>query len=73
MFYLFNPFGEEILNGFLDNVERSWAKNQREIYLVYVEPLFADVIERRGGFRKVKETQGNVTQSYNIYRMGTAS
>ena len=68
VFYLFNPFGEEILGGFLDNVERGWKVHRQAMYLVYVEPLFSDAIERRGIFTKMKEVEGRVSQSYKIYK-----
>lgn len=68
IFYLFNPFGEEILNGFLDNVERSLRDHPREIYLVYVEPLFAEAIERRSFAHKIAEYRDRPSNSYNIYK-----
>ncbi|HEX7861079.1 MAG TPA: class I SAM-dependent methyltransferase [Verrucomicrobiae bacterium] len=68
VFYLFNPFGEEILTGFLANVQRSLKKHSREIFFVYVEPLFSSTLEQRGFVTKIAEFQDRPCNSYKIYK-----
>ena len=47
IFFLFNPFGADVLEKFLNNVLGAHADNPRPMTFIYVNPLHADVIERR--------------------------
>jgi hypothetical protein len=38
LFYLYNPFGEDVLSKVLENVTASWLKNPRPIYFIYMNP-----------------------------------
>jgi hypothetical protein len=44
VFYMFNPFGERTMKMVLDNIERSWIANPREIWIVYGTPIHASVL-----------------------------
>jgi hypothetical protein len=68
VFYLFNPFGEQVLNGFLENIERSWKEHRRELYFVYVEPFFVELFDRRPFLMRVKEVRSRPTSSYVIFK-----
>lgn len=54
--YLFNPFGEQILEPFLANLEASVAANSRQVIIALLYPEYAYVLERFPRFRLVKET-----------------
>jgi hypothetical protein len=41
---MFNPFGERTMKMVLDNIERSWIANPREIWIVYGTPIHASVL-----------------------------
>ncbi|WP_425908294.1 class I SAM-dependent methyltransferase [Nitrobacter sp. TKz-YC02] len=45
MFFLYNPFGEDVLRRMLVNLETSLAGNDREIYMVYSHPIFAHLLD----------------------------
>ena len=47
LLYLYNPFGESILNAFLDRVEASARRDPRLIYLAYANPHWAEAIAGR--------------------------
>lgn len=54
--YLFNPFGPEIMDRMLDNLERSYAQYPRHIVLLMLWPEHADVAERRSWLRQIERT-----------------
>jgi SAM-dependent methyltransferase len=43
--YLFNPFTEFILSRVLDRLEESWNACPRDVFVIYHNPLFSQVIE----------------------------
>lgn len=45
MFFLYNPFGEDVLLRVLINLKSSLARNDREIYIVYSHPIFAHLLD----------------------------
>lgn len=45
MFFLYNPFGEDVLRRVLLNLGRSLIRNDREIYVVYSHPIFAHLLD----------------------------
>lgn len=47
VFFLFNPFGAEVLGDFLDNVLGSYAQKPRPMTFFYVNPHHAPMFENR--------------------------
>ena len=47
VFYFFNPFDETVLARVLDNIAHSLAAAPRDVWLIYHNPLWKHVIERR--------------------------
>lgn len=45
VFYFFNPFGETILHQVLQNIKLSVQGSPREIYCLYLNPLYKQVFE----------------------------
>ena len=48
VFFMFNPFVDETVNKFLDNLETSCAQNPRKTWFLYASPLHATVLQQRG-------------------------
>lgn len=57
VFFLFNPFDETILARVLDNIEASIRKKPRRVLIIYYYPDYADVIDRRAGFSRIRELE----------------
>jgi hypothetical protein len=55
--YLFNPFGPEIMNRMLDNLERSFTRDPRHIVLLMLWPEHADVVAQRLWLRQTEQTR----------------
>jgi hypothetical protein len=53
LFYLFNPFQEEIVTRFLDRVHESYIRNPRPIRFVYLHPVHQYVFEGRHELKRV--------------------
>jgi predicted RNA methylase len=70
IFFLYNPFGEEIMTYFLDNLERSIHTHARDVWLIYNNPVCKNAIEWRGLFNTVSShsyggTELTVYSTYN--------
>jgi predicted RNA methylase len=52
--FMYNPFGGEILDAFLDNVLASLERRPRQLRLLYVNPEAAERIERRSELRLLR-------------------
>ncbi len=52
--FLFDPFGREILEQAVANLEQSLKASPREAYVVYVYPQYEDVFERSSVLSRVK-------------------
>jgi len=52
---LYNSFTGPVLEAVLDNLRRSLEELPREAYLIYVNPLQADVVEQSGMFEKIAQ------------------
>jgi hypothetical protein len=63
LFYLFNPFDEQVMRAFLSNIEESIHRYPREIIIAYLKPLHRDVFDRSQFLQIVKETE-----RYTIYK-----
>lgn len=57
VFYLFNPFHEEVMSEFVMNLETSIQKNPRDIYIVYLKPLHRNIFDKSSIFEIYKETE----------------
>ena len=44
VYFLFNPFNDEVMKGF---IERVLSSNKEECYFVYMNPVFSKVFERK--------------------------
>lgn len=55
--YLFNPFGPEIMDRMLDNLERSFNRHPRHIVLLMLWPEHAEIAAGRPWLRQVERTR----------------
>lgn len=51
--YLFNPFGEQVIARVLDKIEASLRDTPRDAYVVYVNAVHRDCLERRSFLREL--------------------
>jgi SAM-dependent methyltransferase len=54
LFYFFNPFGPQILNPVLQNIKESVKNYPREIYCIYLNPIYNEAF-KQSGFKLVRE------------------
>ena len=54
--FLFNPFGAATMARVVTNLERSLAEHPRRIFVVYANPLHADLFDRSAAFRAIAAT-----------------
>lgn len=52
LLYLYNPFGEAVLNAFLDRIEASAERDPRPIFLAYLNPHWKESIVQRECWRR---------------------
>jgi predicted RNA methylase len=45
--FFYNPFGPEVIEKVLDNIETSLKKKSRTIYLIYVNPAYSENFSKR--------------------------
>ena len=65
--FFYNPFKERLLAAVLDNIERSLERNPREVFVIYVHPKLAHLMNTSDALTKV--ASGKVTAvSYIVYR-----
>jgi hypothetical protein len=50
VFFLFNPFEEDVLRRVVDNIQQSFARNPRSMYVVYHNPQYAHVFDESSSF-----------------------
>ena len=68
MLYLFNSFGESMIRRLLQEIARSLAARPRDLWLIYYNPVHADVVDRAGVLERVS-TQKHLDQGdYVVYR-----
>jgi SAM-dependent methyltransferase len=61
--FFYNPFGETIMQLFASNISQAIEESGKQLYLIYVNPLFRAIWERLGLLEPLQ-----VTESYAIYR-----
>lgn len=52
--FLFNPFGETVMKGVLANLESALLREERSIWIVYFNAVFARLIDESGLFRRIE-------------------
>lgn len=53
VFYMYNPFQEEIFSKVVEKITRSLQAHPRTTYIIYYNPVEADVLDRVGLFSRV--------------------
>lgn len=52
--YFFDPFRDHVMQDVLDNVKRSYLNDPRKIYLMYLAPVHAAMVEATGIFHRME-------------------
>jgi len=47
-FFMFNPFAAAVMTKIIHNITRSVARKDRQVFIIYNNPLCCDVIEQQG-------------------------
>jgi SAM-dependent methyltransferase len=67
--YLFNPFGKPVLRRVVDNLAHSLEKHPRKIFIVYYNPVDADVLDQAPFLEKFLSSAARPgVHAYAIYR-----
>lgn len=66
LFYFYNPFDSAVMATVLTNIEKSLTKNHREIFVVYVVPVCAELMDA-AKFLKLESSGKMSGDSYHIY------
>jgi len=56
IFYFFNPFRESIMLQVLGNIQKSYLRNPRKIYIVLYNPVLAHLVEKLQFMERMKKT-----------------
>jgi len=67
VFFLFNPFTDEVLIKFLSNIKNSLSKSPREIFLIYINPEYPEPLENADFLTLLKEEEGY--DEYTFFRI----
>jgi predicted RNA methylase len=57
--FLFNPFGAATMARVVANLERTLAERPRRVFVIYANPLHADLFERSSAFRTIAATRAH--------------
>lgn len=63
LFYLYNPFDRHVMSAVLSNIEDSFHKFHRDIYIAYLKPVCRDLFDEAPFLETAKETE-----RYIIYK-----
>jgi len=71
VYYLYNPFGQETLRRFLENIETSLQTHSRDIRIIYLNPRLAHILdetawlqrEESNGYLRVWKHQGRFART----------
>jgi SAM-dependent methyltransferase len=66
VFFMFHPFDDVVMDKVIQNVEASHERAPRKIWIIYYNPVFQDLLEGRGTFRRVSRT-GQRGGSFAVY------
>lgn len=66
VFFLFNPFGENILKEVIDRIIEEHKNRRGKLYIIYHNPVYAEVIENKNIFVKECELFDGLKQ-YKTY------
>jgi 16S rRNA G966 N2-methylase RsmD len=68
VFYLYNPFGKEVLEAVMANIEQSLVDHPRRIFVVYHHPEHAAVLEETLRWEKIASGEPQPgSHSFSIY------
>lgn len=70
-FFLFNPFGPDVLALVANNIKQSWDGARRPLWILYANPLH-DTVLTQAGFTPVPTVRG-AALGYQIFREPRAS
>lgn len=73
--FLFDPFGREILQNIITNLEASLTERPREAYVVYVYPQYDDLLQKSSVLHRVRVggPKWQPWSQYVIYAASTAA
>jgi SAM-dependent methyltransferase len=60
LFYIFNPFTEEVLSAVLENIEKSLADHPRDIYIFYSAPFNKHIFANSSFFQEIESGEWHV-------------
>lgn len=70
IFFLYNPFGPDNVAAVVKNIQASYARNHRDIYLAYGNPFFHERVIGEGGFQLYRQIRVDLYDPLlNIYRL----
>ncbi|MGZ5369812.1 class I SAM-dependent methyltransferase [Aeromicrobium sp.] len=68
VFFLFNPFGRDVLEQVLSNIRQSLASKPRPIHVVYANPVHRQVLDDDPFWRTVEETTSGGIETFVYYQ-----
>lgn len=70
IFFMFNPFGAEVLTPVLHNIENSYCRRKRNIFLIYGNPFWHRTVIKESRFQLIKQIRiDNFDPLLNIYAL----
>lgn len=70
IFFMFNPFGSEIMEEVINKIIEQTRNAGKRVYIIYHNPVYKDVIENKKVFVKEMEFFDSLKQYYTyVYRM----
>lgn len=67
-FFFYNPFGESVLKKVLDNIQKSFVRRRRKLYLIYANPFSHKEVIQNGLFKLHKQIRTDLYDPLlNIY------
>jgi len=68
VFYFFNPFDDHIMSHILSNIERSLVRSPREIFIVYINPVYGKLMDDAKFLELVtKQASPFEHEAYSVY------
>lgn len=66
VFFMFHPFDSKVMDIIMNNINKSIKEYNRDIYIIYSNPVYQDVIEIKG-FAKYKKDFSFWGHNYVVY------